>query len=96
MHKHLLVIFFLGIALSINAQKALKGKLIASDSKKPISGASVFLSNTSKGTFSSDDGSFIINSFPEGRYDLLYLYWVWPEKLSNLLPLDYQIPTKKK
>ena len=42
MHKHLLVIFFLGIALSINAQKTLRGKLIASDSKKPISGASVF------------------------------------------------------
>lgn len=71
MHKHLLVIFFLGIALSINAQKTLRGKLIASDSKKPISGASVFLSNTSKGTVSSDDGSFIINSFPEGRYDFV-------------------------
>ena len=31
----------------------------------------IFLSNTSISTFSSDDGSFIINSFPEGRYDLV-------------------------
>ncbi len=71
MGKYLLIIFFLGITLSINAQKLLRGKLIASDSKKPIAGASVFLSNTSIGTVSSDDGSFIINSFPEGRYDLV-------------------------
>ena len=71
MLKHLLIIGFLSIALSINAQKVLRGKLVASDSKKPVAAASVFLSNTSIGTVSSEDGSFIINSFPEGRYDLV-------------------------
>ncbi len=71
MLKHLLIICFLGIALSINAQKVLRGKLIASDSKKAIAGASVFLSNTSTGTVSLEDGTFTLNSFPEGRYDFV-------------------------
>lgn len=71
MLKHLLIFCFLGIVLSINAQKTLRGKLIASDTKKPIAGASVFLSNTSTGTVSSEDGAFIISSFPEGRYDFV-------------------------
>lgn len=69
--KQILIIGFLGIALLSNSQKVFSGKLIDSDSQKPVAGASVFLSNTSTGTVSQEDGSFIINSFPEGRYDFV-------------------------
>lgn len=62
---------FIVLCFFSNAQKVLIGKIIASDSKQPIASASVFLSNTSIGTTSKDNGSFIIQPFPEGRYDLV-------------------------
>jgi len=63
-------VFFL-CCFFANAQQILKGRLLAADSRVPVAAASVFLSNTGIGTVSKDDGSFIINTFPNGRYDLV-------------------------
>lgn len=71
MKSSIAIIGLLFCAFFSNAQKALVGNIIASDSKKPIASASIFLSNTSIGTISKDDGSFVIQPFPEGRYDLV-------------------------
>ncbi len=71
MKRSIAIIVLLFCAFFSNAQKVLIGNIIASDSKQPIASASVFLSNTSIGTTSKDNGSFIIQPFPEGRYDLV-------------------------
>lgn len=72
MHRKLLILllfFFCGcIAYS---QSVLKGRVIASDTRKPIGLANVYLSNTAIGTVSADNGEFSINPFPSGRFELI-------------------------
>lgn len=53
------------------AQSALRGKVTGSDNGQPIHLANVFLSNTSIGTVTAKDGSFVIEHFPSGRYDVV-------------------------
>jgi hypothetical protein len=54
-----------------NAQKILLGTILSKDSKLPIASASIFLSNTSIGAISKDNGGFVLQPFPEGRFDLV-------------------------
>lgn len=69
--KRLLLSLCLLTSIVSQAQKALWGKLLSADNNQPIPNASVYLSNTSIGVMSKEDGSFSINPFPEGRYDLV-------------------------
>ncbi|WP_439506009.1 carboxypeptidase-like regulatory domain-containing protein [Sediminibacterium sp.] len=69
--KWLFIFIFSLLTLGAEAQKKLIGKVVVSGSQVPISSASVFLSNTSVGTISKEDGSFIIDPLPNGRYDLV-------------------------
>ncbi|HWJ92721.1 MAG TPA: carboxypeptidase-like regulatory domain-containing protein [Flavisolibacter sp.] len=64
--------FLLAVAFGMRAegQKLLKGLVIDAEKGKPIPYASVFLSNTSVGTQTKEDGSFQIN-IPAGKYDLI-------------------------
>ena len=52
-------------------QQSLKGKVLSSDAQKPIALANVFLSNTSVGVLTDDNGVFTIPDFPAGRYELV-------------------------
>jgi hypothetical protein len=49
----------------------LTGTIKDSANGKPLAGASVFLNGTSKGTVSRNDGSFVLQGFPQGRYQLI-------------------------
>lgn len=69
--KYFFVLFFSFWVLGIQAQKSLNGKIIVAGTKEPIPNASVFLSNTSVGTISKENGQFTILNFPNGRYDLV-------------------------
>jgi Fe-S cluster biosynthesis and repair protein YggX len=69
--KQLLVLIFCMMVSNIQAQKKLSGKVVVAGSQMPIPAASIFLSNTSVGTISKEDGSFSIEFFPAGRYDLV-------------------------
>ena len=69
--KQLLLYIALLCATPLLAQKTLRGKLLSATDRKPVAAASVYLSNTSTGTVSKEDGSFAISPFPEGRYDLV-------------------------
>lgn len=53
------------------AQPALRGKVIAGDTKQPIHLANVFLSNTSIGTVTNAEGVFVLERFPQGRFDVV-------------------------
>ena len=59
------------LVLNAQSQKKLIGKVVVSGTEVPIASASIFLSNTSVGTVSKDDGSFIIDPLPTGRYNLV-------------------------
>src|SRR5262249_14498521 len=66
----LLLLFF---ALGVHAQPSnyIKGKVVQIQTGAAISNASVFITNTSKGTVSNLSGEFELPNVPEGTYDLV-------------------------
>ena len=76
-------------------QHTLRGKVIASDTRKPVALANVYLSNTSVGTVTAENGDFEISAFPEGRFDLVvsfigyetYVMTLQSAKLPSLLEI---------
>ena len=71
MRSLLLVCSVLLLHNTIFSQSELKGKVIASDTRKPVALANVYLSNTAVGTITNENGEFIIPAFPSGRFDLI-------------------------
>lgn len=69
--KHFFILLFSLFVLNVQAQKKLIGKVVVSGTEVPIASASIFLSNTSVGAVSKEDGSFIIDPLPTGRYNLV-------------------------
>ena len=65
----IILLFF--CATFLNAQKVVLGTILSKESNKPVASASIFLSNTSIGTISKDNGEFVLQPFPEGRFDLV-------------------------
>jgi hypothetical protein len=54
------------------AQNAiLTGIITDSANGKPMAGVSIFLNGTSRGTVSRSDGTFVLQGFPQGRYQLI-------------------------
>ncbi len=66
-----LLLIFVFSAIVTNAQQSLSGKVFDAGTHKPIALANVFLSNTSVGTITDDNGTFTIQRFPDGRYELI-------------------------
>lgn len=58
------------LALTASAQSVLRGR-VTSDAGKPLAGASIFISNTSKGTITDEKGDFTLSGVPAGRYVLV-------------------------
>ncbi|MEM7108582.1 MAG: carboxypeptidase-like regulatory domain-containing protein, partial [Bacteroidota bacterium] len=50
--------------------QAIKGKITESGTGEPVQFANVYFASTMIGTTSNPDGTFILNRFPEGKYDL--------------------------
>jgi hypothetical protein len=64
----ILIIFFIAPSFS---QTTITGRVIDSSNKKPIPNASVFLSNTTIGNQSSNDGNFILKGVRSGKYQII-------------------------
>lgn len=88
------------MVLNAQSQKKLIGKVVVSGTEVPIASASIFLSNTSVGTFSKDDGSFIIDPLPTGRYNLVVAilgYETYVKEInSNQIPDFVLVPLTPK
>ncbi|MFT4093583.1 MAG: carboxypeptidase-like regulatory domain-containing protein [Niabella sp.] len=53
------------------AQNTIKGFVTDATNKTPVAGSSVFITNTSFGTVSDQNGYFEINNLPPGNYELV-------------------------
>jgi hypothetical protein len=82
-----LIITILIASNAFSQTLTLKGKILDSASGKPIAGASVFLSNTSYGSLSSNAGLFEITGIRQGNYDLIVSH-VGYETYSSTLSLN--------
>src|SRR5882757_10863986 len=49
----------------------LSGKVTDASNGQPLAGCSVFINSTSLGTVTAADGTFLLKTFPRGRYDLI-------------------------
>lgn len=64
------LLFLLVVFLS-QAQFRIEGKVIDSVTQKPLVGVNVFLSHTSTGINSNDNGEFLLNNLKQGKYELV-------------------------
>jgi len=67
----ILILFILALPVSCFAQFTITGRVLNQTDKKPIAGASVFLSNATTGGVSSENGTFILKNIKNGKYKLV-------------------------
>jgi len=94
-------LLFSMIACKLFAQSNyIKGKIINGETGAAIPNASVFITNTSKGTVSNSAGDFELDNVPEGSYDLVVSCISFETQAytyrANQLPLRIQIQMKPK
>jgi CarboxypepD_reg-like domain len=53
------------------ANFTLKGRIISEGTKKPLNAVSVYLNNTSIGTYTNEQGIFILKGIPSGKFKLI-------------------------
>lgn len=64
-------IFVIFCNASVFAQTTITGRVINHSDKSPIANASIFLSNTTIGNESSNDGTFILKGVKSGKYQMI-------------------------
>ncbi|WP_295770186.1 carboxypeptidase-like regulatory domain-containing protein [uncultured Mucilaginibacter sp.] len=72
------------------AQFTISGKIINLYDKKPVAKASIFLSNTTVGGSSNDDGAFLLSDVKPGQYDMV-ISSVGYEKLHKTLQVNQNL-----
>jgi hypothetical protein len=71
MSRLLLAILLFFIQLFALSQQTIKGTVVNAESGAVIPGSSVFISNTSRGTTSDNQGHFELTNIPSGKYELI-------------------------
>jgi hypothetical protein len=93
------ICFFLIPAIGLS-QQTIKGTVVNAESGVVIPGSSVFISNTSRGTTSNNQGHFELTNIPPGKYELIissigYETIVFPFSEKDL-PLKLKVEMKVK
>ena len=87
----LLIILQILTTLSIHAQtNVITGRVVQESSREPIAGASVFISNSTKGTISKPDGSFTFNGLAANSYQLQISVTSYQSYRSGIINLTDQ------
>jgi hypothetical protein len=69
--KYILSTFLLLFCIYATAQSKLNGRVIDSETKKPLEGISIFLSHTTNGAVSNSKGDFQLDHLKPGKYELV-------------------------
>lgn len=67
----LLTLFLLLLAELSDAQYGIRGRIVDGETKEPLEGVSVFLSNTTKGSATNKKGEFLLDDLKVGSYELV-------------------------
>lgn len=65
------ILTFSQITLGQSSKWSISGKVTSATTKEALPGASVFISNSTKGTFTDSTGKFSIPGLPNGTYNLI-------------------------
>jgi len=95
-----LLLFFIAGSAVAQSSDYIKGKVVNGETGAAIPNASVFITNTSKGTVSSSSGAFELTNVPGGTYDLVISCISYETQVytytSSQLPLNVKIQMKPK
>jgi hypothetical protein len=101
--QKIVTILFLSVCLPAIAfsQLSLSGKVTDGVNHQPLAGVSVYLSNTSIGGITNENGEFILRHIPSGKYDLVVSgigYETYSTTISsgNLQNLSIELKPKEK
>ncbi len=97
------VFFSLLLSFSAMGQRTIKGRVLNAVTGTAVSGSSVFITNTSKGTISDASGNFELSAVPPGKHELIissigYETVVYPFNETQLplqLKVELQIKVKE-
>lgn len=102
MRTVLLTLFAVAAAITAQPQTkfVIKGVVVQDKTNEPIAGASVFVTNSSRGTMSQADGSFELLDVPPGRHQLIISYIGYSTMVipytSEDLPMQLEVRMKRK
>src|ERR1700744_2359771 len=95
LNRLVLLLFFLPLA-AFSQTRTISGKVTTSVSHEGIGKVSVFLSNSSYGTETADDGSFTLTGVKPGQYDLVASFVGYQDFSQTILvgkdPISINIP----
>ncbi|HEY5592084.1 MAG TPA: carboxypeptidase-like regulatory domain-containing protein, partial [Paludibacter sp.] len=69
-----LVVMFLFPSIMLHAQASVEGRVFDKKNKEPLTGATILIEGTSKGTTADIDGNFQLIGLVSGKYNLLVSY----------------------
>ena len=70
--KNIFLFFFLFLAAVSNGQTfSIKGRITDASTGAPLSKATVYINNTTKGTIADENGFFSLSGLPSGSYELI-------------------------
>ena len=98
--RFLFVLIILLTRYTADAQAEINGRVVQEGTGEAVAGASVFINNSSIGTVTATDGSFVLHNIPAGKYDLIVsavgyetlVYALRPERTA--LKLRFEMHTK--
>jgi hypothetical protein len=82
--KHLFLSLFFLMPCLVLAQTTISGKVVDTDSKEPVAGANVFLSNTTIGGQTNADGRFSFRTTQTGSFTLAASFIGYSPKASEI------------
>lgn len=71
MKKIAVLVILLLTVCTVFSQRTIKGRVVNAATGESLTGASVFISNTSVGTTTDNSGFFILSNVPVGRHELI-------------------------
>lgn len=87
----LILLYFLLPVIAIAQNGTISGRVIGKDTKSPVARASVFLSNSSFGTTTSNDGTFTLSGLKPGQYSLVVTTVGYQDFVKTVLVADAPI-----
>lgn len=73
---------FLLLAQTAGGQFYIKGRVTDIETELPLKGASVYINNSTKGTFANDNGEFELGPLQPGRYEVVVSFVGYQSKMN--------------
>src|ERR1044071_7246498 len=97
MDKVLLSVSLLFLSISLFAQHSVHGQVFDAQTGLPLANATVFIANTTKGTYTDKDGNFEIGNLHDIHYNLVVSFLGYEPGVFDVVPgssSNYQIRLK--